>query len=567
VPVAPASNYTSSGGITSVEMLGRTAVLDPTAPLPTIDPVNGTFSGPMPPANAASVGFLGEIVSQVISEPGVLEATLDSITLGDAWANPGAPHIYHWTAVGQAGSTQVDIALEQDFTNIEVGTGPGDGTFPAILPDPSLAARYGGSAAFTLGAKLNQRLAGNYLTGGTGRGAAFDSRVSASRLLFLGQYYDGSRWFSGDNETQPHPTAGNCAPNCVMTNFNNAGALDGVTTVYQPLSYTTMNLSWREAQGIMGGAARAADMKVYWGAGGVVDSVIDVTHDLEVPFSTGINATWGILNTSATTGAGSADLQPNRLTVVDFMCVEPYLSQQPPTRAALQCSATTPYLLSNKAELGEIGFFTTNVDAAQTAPAAAEPGFGFYMPGHMYLMEMSALPQAGTVWTLRTYIGGIIGGTGDGGDTGRPYSFVGVPRTPPPGVRYKISYDVTNTVTPTTVNDLSRVHTVPDPYYVTNEFETTTVSKVIKFVNLPAKCIIRIYSSSGVLVALLEHNTDAATGASLLPDNFNQRLGGEEVWNVRNRNNQVVASGVYFYHIEAGDARRVGRMTVVNFAQ
>jgi hypothetical protein len=28
-----------------------------------------------------------------------------------------------------------------------------------------------------------------------------------------------------------------------------------------------------------------------------------------------------------------------------------------------------------------------------------------------------------------------------------------------------------------------------------------------------------------------------------------------------------VASGVYFYHIEAGGARRVGRFTIVNFAQ
>ena len=36
---------------------------------------------------------------------------------------------------------------------------------------------------------------------------------------------------------------------------------------------------------------------------------------------------------------------------------------------------------------------------------------------------------------------------------------------------------------------------------------------------------------------------------------------------MRNRNNQVVASGVYFYHVEAGDARRVGRFTVVNFAK
>jgi hypothetical protein len=44
-------------------------------------------------------------------------------------------------------------------------------------------------------------------------------------------------------------------------------------------------------------------------------------------------------------------------------------------------------------------------------------------------------------------------------------------------------------------------------------------------------------------------------------------LGGEETWDVRNRNNQVVASGLYFYHIESGGARRVGRFTVVNFAQ
>jgi uncharacterized Zn-binding protein involved in type VI secretion len=51
----------------------------------------------------------------------------------------------------------------------------------------------------------------------------------------------------------------------------------------------------------------------------------------------------------------------------------------------------------------------------------------------------------------------------------------------------------------------------------------------------------------------------------------NNPIGGECTWNVRNRNNQVVASGVYFYHIEAnisgGTARRVGRMTIVNFAQ
>jgi len=88
---------------------------------------------------------------------------------------------------------------------------------------------------------------------------------------------------------------------------------------------------------------------------------------------------------------------------------------------------------------------------------------------------------------------------------------------------------------------------------VTSQFEQTTDTKIIKFVNLPADCIIRIYSSSGVLVSLLEHHSN--------------QFGGAEDWNVRNRNGQFVASGVYFYHIESGDARRVGRFTVVNFAQ
>ena len=109
------------------------------------------------------------------------------------------------------------------------------------------------------------------------------------------------------------------------------------------------------------------------------------------------------------------------------------------------------------------------------------------------------------------------------------------------------------TTVATTNLDLTRVHTVPDPYYVTNGYEATTEAKILQFVNLPTQAIIRIYTSSGILVTMLEHNSTDFSGA--------------EAWNLRNRNNQVVASGVYFYMIEAGDARRVGRFTVVNFAQ
>jgi hypothetical protein len=83
---------------------------------------------------------------------------------------------------------------------------------------------------------------------------------------------------------------------------------------------------------------------------------------------------------------------------------------------------------------------------------------------------------------------------------------------------------------------------------------------VLKFVGLPQDAIIRIYSTSGVLVRMLEHHGGAFSSTSI-------SQGSEIDWDLRNRNNQVVASGVYFFHVEAGGARRVGRFTVVNFAQ
>ena len=87
---------------------------------------------------------------------------------------------------------------------------------------------------------------------------------------------------------------------------------------------------------------------------------------------------------------------------------------------------------------------------------------------------------------------------------------------------------------------------------MTNAFEASSDAKIIKFVNLPDQAIIRIYTVSGVLVRALEKNNTTSN---------------ELTWDVRNRNGQFVASGVYFYHIEALNARRVGRMTIVNFAK
>jgi predicted secreted protein len=190
-------------------------------------------------------------------------------------------------------------------------------------------------------------------------------------------------------------------------------------------------------------------------------------------------------------------------------------------------------------------------------------GFGFYITGEFFLMTMAALPAAGTEWTLRTYNGyvyqdadgmyqfqtnlpvtGNVSGNGTLRQIGRNASVTGleaVVEVSAPGV---VSFA-------TGAASLENVHTVPDPYYVTSSLEVTASQKVIKFVNLPPQANIRIYSVSGILVDVVDHNDIAG--------------GGEAVWDVRNRNGQFVASGVYFYHVEAADgSEKVGRFTVVN---
>jgi hypothetical protein len=289
-----------------------------------------------------------------------------------------------------------------------------------------------------------------------------------------------------------------------------------------------------------------------------VDSVIDLTHRVPVPFSTKIRASWGILNASGfagTTEASTNDGDNAALTWADIHCVDPGPFFMDNT-GVFDCggAAQVPAVLSPTAELSAIAprpSANTDSAVASLAANATSQGFIFYLNGHFFLMSMSSLPAAGTVWNARFFSGNITGSA-----SGDDYAFVGDVRPAAvPGLRIAITYTgATLNDSVTTDDDLARIHTVPDPYYVTNAMEITTNRKVLKFVNLPPKAIIRIYSLSGVLVNVIEHNDPMG--------------GGETSWNLRNRNNQFVASGVYFYHVETVDGKeRVGRLTVVNFAQ
>jgi hypothetical protein len=281
-----------------------------------------------------------------------------------------------------------------------------------------------------------------------------------------------------------------------------------------------------------------------------------------VPFGADrLGATWGILNADAAQPSGldvSYDQRPE-LTPTDFACVEP-LRSDASAAGHMPCGTgpgTGPaYLLSETALPGAVAAFSgMNTTNARTAPALLQTGFAMYLAGNIFLFELEGgqLPAAGTVWTLRDYVGAISGGgcatcgDGDYGD----YTYTH--RQPQPltavGVELRITYDVTNTVRAATNADLARAHPVPDPYYALKAVGLPEEQAGVAFVNLPADAVVRIYSLSGRLVRVLEHDTDAD---------------GTARWDVRNRAGAPVASGVYFYHIEAGEARRMGRMTIVN---
>jgi hypothetical protein len=537
-PVVPGSNLVSTAVVThTVE--GRSGPV--TGTIPSIDAATGKFSGPFPPADGANIDFIGQFVQNIFSGTGTFSATLIGLSLGDA--RNGIPVGYTYetsSSTGVLDTVTVGVVQGVDDNTDVTGESP---PFPGATANDALAAKFGVPAGFVQSGIIHNNTPGYEVLGGWGRGC-FVAGILGDNCQF-----NGPRWFQGPNETKADPNAGNVAGTGDATDNNNAGELPGVLTIQEPQSYTQMTGAARQTDAFLSGGIRAADFNVYWGAAGKVDSVIDITHDVVVPFmADSIGGGWGFLNQSGTTGAGSGDATPGVLSFADFGCVGVFNDPNRQPDQTLACTAGTVYLLQDTAIPGPVAIY--GGAPVQTPVARPNPGFGMYLAGYIFMFELApgaGVPATGTIWTMRSYSGVVNGSAGS-------YSFT--PSTRPfsaLGAVIRVNFDVTNSVAASTKGDLSRVHTVPDPYYVTNQFEQTTTSKIVKFVNLPTDAIIRIYSSSGVLVNLLEHHSGT--------------LGGEEDWNVRNRNNEVVASGVYFFHIEAGDARRVGRFTIVNFTQ
>ena len=106
-------------------------------------------------------------------------------------------------------------------------------------------------------------------------------------------------------------------------------------------------------------------------------------------------------------------------------------------------------------------------------------------------------------------------------------------------------------------NDMENIKVVPNPYIATNEMEPAVYNPFLNqprrlmFTNIPANCVIKIFTSSGVLID--EINVE------------NEPSNGIVHWDMLTREGLEIASGVYIYYVRSkvtGEVK-MGKFAVV----
>lgn len=99
------------------------------------------------------------------------------------------------------------------------------------------------------------------------------------------------------------------------------------------------------------------------------------------------------------------------------------------------------------------------------------------------------------------------------------------------------------------------VKVVPNPYLINNEWQQSSLIRRLRFINLPGECTIRIFTLNGDLIKTILHK---ATIGSVQGD-----AGGDEWWDLLTENRQLVASGVYIFHIDSKVGEQVGKFVII----
>ena len=541
----------------SQEMRGADGtVLDPNAPLPTLDPDAGTFNGPMPPTNTLEATF-APLVPRLLPEF-ALTAQIDSVNniaqntgrcvngYGGGATIPNGSCWEMFVTFDYNGSLTNSIAT--GFTPLWDSFGEvGSTTFllgsTAVPADEASLIEFGVedpdfdlSFAAAIQGSFDESIWNSSWEGQSNR------RIASNTTHIAG----GSRWFDGTAETVADPGT-----------FVRVGSLAGMDTVWSPDVHHTPqsptlgqwansgNMQWWGYT--MSQTMRVADFRVTWSGGTI--TVEDVTHHSPVAFSPRpVGQTWAFVPDGNDNGM---------IDDYDFF----YLSGVADLILATSGGLTAPASAEDGSSTPIV--MPTSIQGVAPASMVAGPaGFGLVLNNQRFIFRPTggALPADGTVWSLRMYHG-VVSATDAMTFDPSNYVFVasgssgaanGILQYRPPFVPgLQMAFESLERTQLVGEADLSLIHTIPDPYYAQSRYDLSPVEKALRFVNLPSQATIRIYTVSGLLVDVINHNDPAG--------------GGMNTWDLKNRSGQFVASGVYFYHVSTpGGQEHIGRFTVIN---
>ena len=243
---------------------------------------------------------------------------------------------------------------------------------------------------------------------------------------------------------------------------------------------------------------RAADLELEWVEIGdsLTLSVTDLTHNVSLPFSARPGAGWCFVRSWGRFKALAAKFR-EEITEAD-----------------------SRYLGADKVESGE--------DLKTTV----------YLCGMQITIKTEIPPKNGDKWLVRSNYGAMP--VFDETTTDSTGYLTADTRPAVTGIKYVIP--ITDDSDNASDVRMSEIRVVPNPYLVTSAWDYSPQSKRISFINLPSRAVIRIYTITGNLVQVLDHNGLDATYS-------NAWKGGTEYWDLKNRFNMLIASGWYIYHV------------------
>jgi len=266
---------------------------------------------------------------------------------------------------------------------------------------------------------------------------------------------------------------------------------------------------------------RAADFEIRfvdYGSDSVSLEVWDLTHNVEVPFLDYPGAGWCFFNSWSRFVRLMKDQFKEELSYDDVYGGGPKLSRTIPKYSA------SDFPLSKAAKV------RIHLCGLQMAVSSKSP------------------PVPGDKWLMRTSYGTLPDSVGDL----EPVS----PRPPVSGVSYGLRVSPAEDRAENL--DLRRIRVVPNPFILRTPWDQSPLSKEIQFINLPNRCRIKIYTLSGHLVQVLDHEGETNTYTR-------NWKGGTLVWNLQNRFNTQIASGWYIWHATDLDTgkKEMGKFAVI----